>query len=120
MKKALIEMRVASLEAAIKFYCEELALFELSQDFGMRTVSLAYQANPSILLLLSEGTPTVVDRPVFSIEVASCEPIFNRLRTQPLASGAKLLNDEILEYPLGKNLTLQDPSGNLFLLFEED
>ena len=117
MKKVLIEIRVASLSAARKFYCEELALFHFSQDFGMGEISLVYKENESILLFLSEGTVTIVERPLFSIEVESCEPIFNRLKTEPLKSGAKLLNKEIFEYPLGKNLTLKDPSGNMFIIF---
>jgi predicted enzyme related to lactoylglutathione lyase len=119
MKKALIDMTVASLEAAIKFYCEELALFDFSQDYGMGTVSLAYRANESIFLLLTERAPTLVGRPVFRIEVESCESIFNRLRAQTFESGGKLLSEEIFEYPLEKSLALQDPSGNMFLLFEE-
>ena len=118
MKMVLIEVRVAALEAARQFYCEELALFDFCQDFGMRSLSLAYRANESILLLLSEGTPTIVDRPLFSLEVDSCEALFNRLRVQPFKSGAKLLSEEIFEYPLEKSLALQDPSGHRFILFE--
>lgn len=117
MKKVLIEIQVASLEEATKFYCEELALFDFCQDFGMRQISLVYKENDSILLFLSEGIAAVAERPLFSIEVESCEPIFNRLKKEPLKSGAILLNKEIFEYPLGKNLTLKDPSGNMFLIF---
>jgi predicted enzyme related to lactoylglutathione lyase len=117
MKKVLIEIRVASLEEAKKFYCEELALFNFSQDFGMGEISLVYKENESILLFLSEGSVDVVERPIFSIEVDSCEPIFNRLKDQPLKSGAQMLNKEIFEYPLGKNITLKDPSENMFIIF---
>lgn len=119
MKKALIDITVSSVSAATKFYCDELALFDFHQDYGMGTVSLAYKANESILLLLSEGEPAVADRPVFRIEVDSCESIFNRLRAQPFTSGGKLLSQEIFEYPLEKSLALRDPSGNMFVLFEE-
>ena len=68
MKKVLIELKVADLRAALQFYCEELALFDVRQDYGMNTVSVAYKANPSILLLLSEGTPAG-NQAEFSIEV---------------------------------------------------
>lgn len=119
MKKALIDLTVASIAAATKFYCDELALFDFHQDYGMGTVSLVYKANESILLLLSEGEPVVADRPVFRVEIDSCELIFNRLEAQPFESGGKLLSQEIFEYPLEKSLALRDPSGNMFVLFEE-
>jgi len=119
MTKVLIELQVVSLDAALRFYCEELALFEFRQDYGMRTVSLAHIANPSIQLLLSEGAPAMVERPVFRIEVQSCETIFQRLKSHRFESGATLLSQEIFDYPLEKSLALQDPSGNLFVLFEE-
>ena len=119
MKKVLIEIRVASLEAARLFYCEELALFDFHQDFGMGQISLAYKGNESIFLFLAEGAADPVDRPLFSIEVERCEPVFNRLKAQPLKSGAEMLNTEVFEYPLGKNITLKDPSGNMFIVFSD-
>ena len=116
--KVFIEMQVASLAAAIRFYCEELALFEIGQDYGMRTMSLVYTANQSIQLLLSEAAPALADRPVFRLEVQSCEALFRRLRSHPFESGAILLNERVFDYPLEKNLTLKDPSGNVFVIFE--
>ena len=118
MKKAFIDLRAVSLQAAIEFYCEELALFDFHQDYGMGTVSLAYKANESILLLLSEGAPTLLGRPVFHVEADSCESMFNTLRVQAFESGGKLLSKEIFEYPMEKSLALEDPSGNMFILFE--
>jgi hypothetical protein len=118
MSMVLIDLTVASIAAATKFYCEELALFEFHQDYGMGTVSLVHKANQSILLLLSEGEPVVRGRPVFWIEVDSCESIFNKLEAQPFESGGRLLSEEVFEYPLERNLSLRDPSGNMFVLFE--
>jgi hypothetical protein len=43
MKKVLIRLKVADLEAAVQFYCEELALFEVHQDYGMLERSLLLQ-----------------------------------------------------------------------------
>jgi hypothetical protein len=118
MNQVLVDLTVASIAAATKFYCEELALFDFRQDHGMGTVSVVHKANQSILLLLSEGEPAVRDRPVFWIEVDSCESIFTRLKTLPFDSGGRLQSEEVLEYPLERNFSLRDPSGNMFVLFE--
>ena len=68
--------------------------------------------------LLAERAPVRIDRPVFRLEVESCEATFNRLEAQSFASGGALLSQEIFEYPLEKSVTLQDPAGSKFVLFE--
>ena len=119
MNKVEIDIHVASLEEAQKFYCEELGLFGFYEDNGMGQISLAYKGNKSILLLLSEKIVEVVNKPVFRLEVEDCESFFNRVKSVQFATGGELLSKEIFEYPLGKVLSLKDPSGNRFDIFED-
>ncbi|MFD2909191.1 VOC family protein [Flavobacterium ardleyense] len=118
MKKFFIHLKVNSIDKAITFYCDEIKLFEFYQDFGMEEVALVCKNNKTIILLLSKGNGHV-DWPVFSIEVENCEHIFKKMKDQVFETGAKLLNKEVFDYPLGKNITLKDPSGNTIIIFEE-
>lgn len=106
------------MSKATTFYCDELGLFELGQDFGMGQISLEGKENKNIRLLLQEGMPQAMGL-LFHLAVNDCDAVFERLKRVPFKTGALLLNEEIFEYPLGKNVTLKDPAGNMFLLYED-
>lgn len=119
MSRVHIRLRVDSIQDAEQYYCRELGLFEFYYDYGMGTVSLVARDNPSFFLILATGARGRSDDYLFSIETKDCELLFERLRSTRFETGGKLLSDRVFEYPLGKNILLEDPSGNRFLIFEE-
>ncbi len=119
MKKVQIELRVSSTREAEQFYCNDLGMFDFYQDYGMGNICLVYKANTSFLLLLVEGVTNTNNIPLFSLEVDDCELVFQKLKKALINSKGALLNDNVFEYPPGKNITLEDPAKNTFLLFQE-
>lgn len=120
MSKVQIRLVVGSTRDAERYYCDELGLFDFYRDYGMGTVSLVYRYNPSFFLVLSTGAGARSDGYLFGLETKDCESIFSRLKNTKFETGGRLLSSEVFEYPLGKNILLEDPSGNRFLIFEEN
>lgn len=119
MKKIQIELTVSSTREAEVFYCTDLGMFSFYQDYGMGHISLVYNANPSLFLILREGVPSNSDTVLFHLEVDNCESVFNTLKNKTLNSNGVLLSDEVFAYPLSKSILLKDPSHNKFSLYED-
>jgi predicted enzyme related to lactoylglutathione lyase len=83
-------------------------------------VSLVFERNPNVFLILSAGSPPGSEDYAFALEVEDCGGLFDQLRAKPFVTGGRILSEEVFEYPLGKNFLLRDPSGNRFLIFRED
>lgn len=118
MRKVQVRLVVCSTRDAERYYCDELGLFDFHFDYGMGTVSLVYKENPSFFLVLSTGAGARSGGYLFGLETEDCDAIFERLRSVNFETGGRLVSDEVFEYPLGKNILLEDPSGNRFLIFE--
>ena len=118
MKIVEIRLQVTSVEEAKEFYCNELGLFSFYRDYGMETISLTYNKNNSIRLLIVQGNLSNMDYPLFNIEVDSCDNVFKILQDVKFKTNGKLISDEVFEYPLEKNILVQDPSKNKFLIVE--
>lgn len=118
MMKAIFRLRANDIKEAELFYCKDLALFDFYQDYGMGTISLIARNNPGFILLLTPGTVTLTKDYLFELETANCDALFDILKQKVFISPGRLLSTAVFEYPLGKSIALQDPSGNKFLLFE--
>lgn len=119
MNRVEIRLSVSSINEATKFYCEELALFDFYYDYGMGTVSLSFTENSKFRLILTEGKAQKLESPIFSLETKDCISIFEKLKNTDFKTQGKLISENVFEYPLGKNILLQDPSMNQFLIFED-
>jgi hypothetical protein len=120
-----IYLTVESSRLAIKFYVEELGLFEVCADYGMNGYLLCAKKNPHLCLQImeSEEKRTSIS-PRLGISVPSCDLEFHRLQKLGFTTGAHLVPDEngnleVFEWPGGKNILVEDPSGNRFILFED-
>lgn len=113
-----IRLNVNAVNQALEFYCNELGLFSLHRDYGMGNISIVYKNNPSFKLMIFEGQTINVEYPLFSIETENCTKLFHQLLGTNFSSNGKLISKSVFEYPIGKNILLQDPSGNKFLIFE--
>lgn len=117
-------LRAESAAETIRFYVQELGLFEVAADYGMDAWLLRAIANPAICLQITPWHPPARETPVFALTVPSCDAEFQRLRGVQFASGGGLVPDkngllEVFEWPGGKNFMLEDPSKNRFLLCED-
>lgn len=113
---------VTSTEEALRFYVDELALFELRLDYGMDTYLIAYKRNPSLCLNLHAGELHKPNSPLFALEVENCIAEFQRMREVAFTKGGFVNTDRasqrVFEYPLGKSFLMHDPFGNRFLIIE--
>jgi hypothetical protein len=111
-----------SIEDALRFYTEELALFKIEIDYGMDNYLISYVHNTSFGLNLAIGSPIIKSGPLYELEVTDCIPEFERIaRTVFLKGGLVSSNrssKNIFECPLGKNFLMQDPFGHKFLISE--
>jgi hypothetical protein len=107
---------------SIKFYAHELMLFEKSHDFGMGNILLRNIENPDFCLLLSPNHSPCIERPLFSISTEKIDAVLAKLNQTKFSKGGPLRNANgsiaVMDYPLGKNISLRDPSGNFFLIAE--
>ncbi|WP_208913012.1 VOC family protein [Paracidovorax avenae] len=105
-------------DLSVKFYVEELSLFNISTDYGMGTYLLFANDDPSMGLMIVNGEAVSnSQRPAFTIGVSEIEPLFQRLRNFEFLTGAELLTKRALfDYPAGKSMTLRDPGGNVFII----
>jgi|GEM_PF-781391 hypothetical protein len=114
-----LTLKVASVEQAQRFYCEDLGLFDFYYDYGMDTVSLVFKRNPTVFLILSAGRPIECQDYTFALQAKDCKDLFHQLSNKPFVTQGRLLSEELFEYPLGANFMVQDPSGNKVLIFDE-
>lgn len=119
-----IFLKVASAPLAIKFYVEELGLFEIAADYGMNDFLLRAINNPGVCLQISERAQKTSGSPLFGMSVENCDAEFQRLQQTVFSSGARLVPDQdgklaVFEWPGGKSFLIEDPSQNQFMLFED-
>lgn len=126
--KVKIYLKVHDIEAAEQFYSNELKMFNviLSEARG----SLLRHVKHDYFELNIKKKTEVVDlpttnEPIFAIETYDCKKEFTRIRKINFVSGGYIYKraDELepttLEYPLGENFLMIDPSGNRFLIYED-
>lgn len=117
-------LRAESAADTIRFYVQELGMFEVDADYGMQSYLLRAIASPAICLQLAPWHPAPRETPAFALTVPSCDAQWRRLRTVRFAGGGGLVPDkngvaEVFEWPGGKNFMLEDPGKNRFLLCED-
>lgn len=123
--RVAVNMPVDSTDKIVKFYVEELALFEISRDYGMSTVLISYKGDSDFGIMLSETEDSSSLGNLFlELEVENCKNTFIALRKSLSQSkgyiyAKDLGNPEIFEYPVGKNFMVIDPLGNKILMFED-
>jgi hypothetical protein len=107
---------------SIKFYVHELMLFERSHEFGIGNILLRNVENPDFCLLLSPNQSPSIERPLFSISTEKIDTVVANLNQIQFSKGGPLRNADgsiaVMDYPLGKNISLRDPSDNFFLISE--
>ncbi|NHZ40234.1 VOC family protein [Massilia aquatica] len=117
-------LRAESAVDTIRFYVQELGMFQVDADYGMDSYLLRASAHPGICLQITPWHPAAREAPVFALTIPSCDVAFQRLRAMRFAGGGGLVPDkngvlEVFEWPGGKNFMLEDPSKNRFLLCED-
>lgn len=119
-----ILLRANCAADSIRFYVDELGMFEIAADYGMDSYLLRSTTNPGICLQLTTWHPEKQGKEMFGLSVPSCTSMFERLRKIQFSNGAGIVPNkrgdlEVFDWPGGKSFALQDPSGNRFLLFED-
>lgn len=119
-----IFLTVQSADIALKFYIDELAMFEVRADYGMGCYLLHEKRNRSACLSIREVDARRSGEKVFGISVENCVREFERLRNTQFFFGGGIVPDDdgsisVFDYPIGKNFLMEDPDGNRFLLFED-
>lgn len=117
--KAILRLKTNAIKDSELFYCKDLELFDFYQDYGMGTIALMAKNNPGFMLLLTTGTVPFTEEYLFELQTNNCDVLFDTLKQKEFLTPGRLLSTTVFEYPLGKSIALQDPSGNKFLLFEE-
>ncbi|MFD4198811.1 VOC family protein, partial [Amycolatopsis thermoflava] len=69
-------------------------------------------------LMLREVDAASGDHPIFSLSVANASAEFERLKALKFEEGVGLVGSELMEWPLGRTFTVNDPSGNRFTIDE--
>jgi predicted enzyme related to lactoylglutathione lyase len=100
---------------AVRFYVDELGLFELAEDYGMNDFLLRAKGNSSIGIHVGERGEHAA---VFGFRVANCRQLYERLQHTVFASGARIASP-LTEGPGLKSMVLSDPSGNRVVVFED-
>ncbi|MFD2921478.1 VOC family protein [Terrimonas rubra] len=119
MMKAILRLKTNSIKDSELFYCKDLELFDFYQDYGMGSIALMAKNNPGFMLLLTTGTVPFTEEYLFELQTDNCDALFDTLKGKAFTTPGRLLSTTVFEYPLGKSIALEDPSGNKFLLFEE-
>lgn len=117
-------LRAGPTADIIRFYVQELEMFQVDADYGMASYLLRAIANPAICLQIAPWHPAPRESPVFALTVPSCDVEFQRLRAMQFAGGGGLVPDKngelaVFEWPGGKSFMLEDPAKNRFLLCED-
>jgi predicted enzyme related to lactoylglutathione lyase len=107
-------MSVKSSSDAIKFYVQELGLFEETADYGMSAFLMTAVDNRSIGVHVREDEKGPA---VFGLRVANCAQLVERLKSVVFASGGRV-DPELLSMEGGQCCVLHDPSDNRIILFD--
>ena len=118
-----IFLKSLSFTNSIKFYVEELGMFDLVNNFGTGFCTLRAKGAPNFDIILSEDYNETGSWPAFALSVNDCYAELNRLRRVQFASGGELIPTkegklEVFEYPGGRNILLRDPDSHEVMLFE--
>lgn len=112
----------ASAEAQVRFYVDELGLFEVAHDYGMGSLLLRHIHGPSFCLSLQPGRAPCREQPLFCISTPDARSELARLSAVSFSSGGIVPGGDgsarLFEYPLGLSFTLRDASGNMFIISE--
>lgn len=117
-------LNVTSSADAIRFYVEELGLFRVAIDYGMKSFLLCATKSPYVCLNVGERPISISEYPRFGIQVDDCGKEFRRLRDIQFSKSAGIVPSrdgvfEVSDFPIGKSFSMKDPSGNRFILFED-
>ncbi len=110
-----IFLRVASTREARSFYVDALNWFELIQEPGLNDLVLQSTRNPSLALHLSERHGDPSHTPRLAISAACCKREFKRLKAMGLLADQV----DVVDWPTGIHFSIQDPSGNELVVFED-
>lgn len=108
-------------EDQVRFYVDELGLFRVRHDYGLGNFLLAHTCNHEFCLQLVPGQDVSKERPIFSLAVENLTEEVARLRSVEFRLGGFYPSGgeaKILEYPLGRSMTMLDASGNMIVLAE--
>jgi lactoylglutathione lyase len=117
MNLAVITVQVHDMDAAVKFYTEELG-FKVQWDMLAPQFVELESDGPLLLLQLCER-PVDADYPkgacvMLNLAVEDAAAEFDRLRR----SGARVIHDQLQKCPAGPFFGIRDPSGNVVELIE--
>ena len=120
-----IRLKVSNLNDSLKFYINELQLFQFGKDLGMGNIIINYNYNNEYGLLLQESSiisKDIAPDALFSLEVKDCYYEYQRISKVSFTGNYGLFKSQngldFIEYPLGKVFLLFDPDYNYFELVE--
>jgi len=124
MMRFEIFLTVESAKNAIQFYVVELKLFRVRIEYGMETFLLCSVDNKVACLSIREGNVAPNIYPLFAIGVKDCDEEFARVNKIKFSNGARIVPDrngllQVRDFPTGKSFSMEDPSGNRFILSED-
>lgn len=113
----------SAIEKSIDFYVEELALFDVAENYGTGYCLLESRLLRGFHLYLADWCNPAGNEYIFSLDVPDCDAEFQRLQSICFSSGGRILPDEnghigVLEYPGGKVFQMTDPDNNRFTISE--
>lgn len=116
----VVHLNINNIHDVEKFYVEELGLFSFHLDIGIGNHFLRYKYNNNFYLMLSESDDIErIVSPKFTLEVNDVSSLYDKLKDVNFQHG-EILNAKngkgVFQYPLESNITLKDPSGNIFLI----
>ncbi|WLI89469.1 hypothetical protein Q4S45_22705 [Massilia sp. R2A-15] len=100
-------LNVTSSADAIRFYVEELGLFRVAIDYGMKSFLLCATESPYVCLNVGERPISISEYPRFGIQVDDCGKEFRRLRDIQFSKSAGIVPSReaylrLATFPLGK------------------
>lgn len=118
-----IFLKSSSCNNSIKFYVEELGMFDLVNNFGTGFCTLRAKGAPNFDIILGDDYNESGSWPAFALSVNDCYAELNRLCQVQFTSGGELIRTkdgklEVFEYPGGRNILLRDPDNHEVMLFE--
>lgn len=118
-----IFLKSFSCSNSIKFYVEELGMFDLINNFGTGFCTLRAKAAPNLDIILGDHYNETGPWPALALSVDDCYAELNRLKDVQFASGGGIIQTEdgrleVFEYPGGRNIRLRDPDNHEIMLFE--
>lgn len=114
-----VEVGCKNGEELLRFYVNELRLFELYGDYGMGCFKLLDKDKKFGLIIRESGSFNACEDYLFTIEVDCVEDFVSQFHVLNLKSHGAHIAGEIFEWPGGKSVPVIDIAGNKFLVSEE-